>query len=82
MPAAQNKQPDQRRIVASLSAECNVPLGEMAALYERERAELAQDARITKFLHIFATRRVLEIVRERGLGRPATKAAAPILIPA
>ena len=82
MPAAQNKQPDQRRIVASLSAECNVPLGEMAALYERERAELARGARITKFLHIFATRRVLEIVRERGLGKRATKAAAPLLIPA
>ena len=33
-------------------------LGEMAALYEHARAELAPGAHITKLLHVFATRSV------------------------
>jgi len=61
------KQPDQKRIVAALASECHVPIGEMATLYEHERAELALSAHITKYLHIFATRNVLEILRRRGL---------------
>jgi hypothetical protein len=78
MPVPQEKQPDQRRIVASLSAECNMPIGEMAALYEHERAKLALGAHVTRFLHIFATRKVLDIVRERRLAKqsPATAAFA------
>jgi len=71
MPAPQDKQPDQGRIVASLAVECDMPIGEMAVLYEHERAELAQGARVTKFLHIFATRKVLEILRERALVKHA-----------
>jgi hypothetical protein len=53
----------------------------MAALYERERARLATDAHITKFLHIFATRKVLETLSERGLDEQASKPAkaAPIV---
>jgi hypothetical protein len=78
MPAKQDKQPDQVRIVASLSAECNMPVGEMAALYEHERAALAQGAHITKFLHIFTTRKVLEIVRERALAKSLSKRPALI----
>ena len=69
MPASREKQPDQGRIVASLAVECHVPVAEMAALYEHERADLALSARITKFLHIFATRNVLEILRKRGLDK-------------
>jgi hypothetical protein len=80
MPARQEKQPDQRRIVASLAVECHMPVGEMAALYEHERAELALGAHISKFLHIFATRKVLEIVRERGLDKQASKLAEPALL--
>ena len=64
------KQPDQKRIVALLAAECHVPIDDMTTLYERERAELALSAHITKFLHIFATRNVLEILRQRGLDTP------------
>ena len=65
------KQPDQTRIVAALASECHMPLGEMATLYEHERAELALDAHITKYLHIFATRNVLETLRRRDLGKRA-----------
>jgi hypothetical protein len=67
MPARHDEQPDQRRIVASLAAECHVPIREMATLYEHERAELALGAHVTKFVHIFATRNVLDILRERGI---------------
>ena len=69
MPAAKEKQPDQNRIVASLATECHMPVGEMAALYEHERAELASDAHITKYLHIFATRKVLEVLHQRDLDK-------------
>jgi hypothetical protein len=61
------KQPDQKKVVASLAAECHVSVGDMALLYEHERAGLAEDAHLTKFLHIFATRNVLEILRKRSL---------------
>jgi hypothetical protein len=69
MPAATGKQPDQKRIVASLAKECHMPVGEMAALYEHERAELASGALITNYLHIFATRKVLEILHQRDLDK-------------
>jgi hypothetical protein len=77
MPAPREKQPDQGRIVAWLALECRMPVAEMAALYERERARLATDARITKFLHVFATRKVLETLSERGLDEPASKPVEP-----
>ncbi len=80
MPATHERQPDQGRIVASLAVECHMPIGEMAALYEHERAELALGAQVTKFLHIFATRNVLEILRVRGLDKqPSTLAEPPML---
>lgn len=82
MPAPHQQQPDQSRIVASLAVECHMPLGEMAALYEHERAELALGAHITKFLHIFATRNVLEILRERGLDKQPSTPSEPALIAA
>ena len=80
MPATHEKQPDQGWIVASLVVECQMPVGEMAALYERERAELALGARVTKFLHIFATRNVLEILRVRGLAKQPSKLAEPPML--
>ncbi|HYN59493.1 MAG TPA: DUF3562 domain-containing protein [Rubrivivax sp.] len=69
MPATNEKQPDQKRIVASLATECHLPIGEMATLYEHERAELALGAHITKYLHIFATRNVLNALRQRDLDK-------------
>jgi hypothetical protein len=78
MPSKNQKQPDQSRIVASLASECHLPIGEMATLYEHERAELAVGAHITKYLHIFATRNVLKLLRKRRLERrsPAPSALA------
>jgi hypothetical protein len=81
MSALPEKQPDQKRIVASLAAECHVPIDDMATLYEHERAELASSAHITKFLHIFATRNVLEILRQRGLDAPPSAPAVPLPLP-
>jgi hypothetical protein len=40
-----------------------------ATLYERERAELALGAHITKYLHIFAVRNVLDALRQRDLDK-------------
>jgi hypothetical protein len=70
MPAKNDKQPDQTKIVAALAAECHVPVADMALLYEHERQVLAQGARITKFLHLFATRNVLKTLRQRHLETP------------
>ena len=82
MPTTIEKEPDQNRLVALLASECHVPVGEMATLYEHERAELALSAHITKYLHIFATRNVLELLDRRDLdknvaatGKPAGLAA-------
>lgn len=74
------KQPDQNRIIASLATECHVPMGEMTTLYEHERAELELGARVTNYLHIFATRKVLEILerRERDLQVETDGSAASV----
>ncbi len=77
MPTKNEKQPDHKRIVASLASECHLPLGEIATLYEHERAELAVGAHISKYLHIFATRNVLEILRQRELGRQTSARGLP-----
>jgi len=74
MPNPAEKPPDQERIVALLAEESRQPVADVEQLYERERAELALAAHITKFLHIFATRNVQEILRKRAIeksGRPA-----------
>ncbi len=75
MSAPQEKQPDQKRIVAFLAEESQVPEDVVAKLYECERAELAIDAHITKFLHIFAIRNVQEILRKQSLEKLAMPAA-------
>ncbi len=66
MPA-RDKEPDQKRIVEFLAEESRFPVDEVAALYERERAELAMAAHVTSFLHIFAIRNVQAILRRRNL---------------
>ena len=66
MYATADKQPDQTRIVAFLAEESHQPVADVAKLYEHERAELASDAHITKFLHIFAVRNVQAILKERA----------------
>ncbi len=67
MSAHQEKQPDQKRIVALLAEESQVPLADVARIYEHERAQLAIGARMTKFLHIFAIRNVQKILGTRGV---------------
>jgi hypothetical protein len=71
MPAITEKQPDPKRIVISLAAECHVPVAEMALLYEHQRAVLALEAHNTQYLHIFATRNVLDMLHQRELDHPA-----------
>jgi len=71
MSAPPEKQPDQQAIVALLAEESQLPVDDVAKLYEHEHATLAVGADITKFLHIFATRNVREILRQRGIDRLA-----------
>lgn len=80
LPASLEKPPDQQRIVATLSAQSHVPTGDVAVLYERERARLAVDAHITKFLHIFAVRNVQEILRKCGTDKRPPRPGDPSLL--
>ena len=71
MSISQEKQQDQqRRIVASLAGDSDVPIADVATLFERERAGLAVGARITTFLNIFAIRHVQAILRQRSADKP------------
>jgi len=67
MPAPNPMQPDQQQIVAFLARQAHVSVGDVAELYEHERAELAVGAHILTFLPIFAIRNVQEILRRRAL---------------
>lgn len=81
MSAPEDKQPDQARIVALLAEESQLPVDDVAKLYERERAELAAGAHITQFLHVFAIRNVQDILRKRAIERTALQAAGrPLLL--
>jgi len=67
MSLSQAKQPDQKRVIARLAAEFQLPAEDVAKLYERECAALAIGAQVTKFLHIFAIRHVQEMLRKRDI---------------
>jgi len=58
-------QTDHSRIVAFLAKESQLPLADVARLYEVEFAKLAVDARVTQFLDIIAIRHVQAILRNR-----------------
>ena len=73
MPAVQTE-PDRNRTIASLAAQFQAPVDAVAALYEDERAGLAADANVTQFLHIFAARRVEDVLRKRAPAQAATTA--------
>jgi hypothetical protein len=68
MPALAKTQPDQTRSVEILADEFRVPVAEVAAGYERERAMLETAAVVTKFVPIFAIRKVRENLQQRALG--------------
>ena len=69
MSAQPQKPTDQAEIVALLAAKYLLPIGDVATLYEDERAKLALSAHVAAFVDIFATRNVLEILRRRGASR-------------
>jgi hypothetical protein len=71
--------PDQARIVAFLARDSEVPIDEVARLYENERAKLETGAHIKGFLSIFAIRNVQEILFRRRAEAPPrpTLSAAP-----
>ena len=81
MSAPQEIQPDLKLIAAFLAKGSQVPLEDIAKLYEHEHAKLATGAHITKFLHIFAIRKVQEILRKRGIEQLAKPAAGRPLLP-
>ena len=68
-------QPDskshQQRAIEFLARESQVPIDEVARLYEKEWAELGDGARITGFLAIRTARNVRETLRRRSLGVPS-----------
>jgi hypothetical protein len=66
-----SKKSHQRRAIESLARESQVPIDEVARLYEDEWAELEDGARITRFLAIFTTRNVREMLRRRSVGKRA-----------
>jgi len=70
--APEENKPDQKRIVAALAKKSQVPVDEVAQLYERTHAELSIGAHITKFLHILTLRNVQETLRKRGSERLAS----------
>ena len=77
MFAPQSRQADQTRIIESLARQSEIPINEVARLYESELAELKVGAQITSFLHIFATRNVQETLRTRSAARsPPAQGAA------
>jgi len=69
-----DKQPDQKRIVAFLAGDFHLPFEDVAKIYEEQRAELCLSAHNTKFVDIFATRNVEEILRKRSLDQKAAQA--------
>ena len=73
MYADHSKGSHQQRAIEFLAQESQVPINEVAQLYEDERAGLEVGARITGFLPIFAIRKVREMLRRRSAGkRPST----------
>ena len=70
------REPDRKRTVTDLAAEFHAPVDAVAALYEREWADLVRGARITTFLDIFVVRKVQDALRRRDRDE-STAPAAP-----
>jgi len=69
MHADHSKGSHQQRAIEFLAQESQVPINEVARLYEDERAELEVGARLTGFLPIFAIRKVREMLCRRSAGK-------------
>ena len=59
-----------QRALELLARESQLPVNEVARLYEKARAELEAGARIRSFLDIFALRNVRRMLRQRSRGKP------------
>jgi hypothetical protein len=75
MSADHSKRSHDQGAIEFLAQESQVPVNEVAQLYEDERAELGVGARITTFLPIFAFRNVREMLRRRSAGKAAQRVA-------
>ena len=74
-----------QRTIEHLARESQVPVDEVAQLYDNARAELEAGARIKGFIGIFAIRNVRRLLRQRKLQggedrRAASKATVGALI--
>ena len=58
-----------QRAIESLAQESQVPVSEVAQLYDNAHAELEVGARIKSFLGIFAIRNVRKMLRQRSPGK-------------
>jgi len=72
MPTLFSKESHHRRAIESLAEESQVPVNEVAQLYEHAHAELEAGARVRSFLGIFALRSVRKTLLERSHRRPRT----------
>ena len=70
MPSPFSKESHHERALEFLAEESQVPVNEVARLYEDARAELEAGARVRSFLGIFALRKVRNTLRERSRGKP------------
>jgi tellurite resistance protein len=59
------KQHEKDSIVALLASESDLPIAEVARLYDTEHAQLDANSDIKQYLPIFAIRKVREILRRR-----------------
>jgi hypothetical protein len=66
MYADHRKGSHDQRAIEFLAEESQVPVNEVAQLYERALAELGVGARIRSFLGIFAIRNVRKILSQRS----------------
>ena len=60
MPSLQSKEAIEQRNIASLAAEFAMPMTEVSALYEAQRARLMNGATVGKYFSIFAVRNIRE----------------------
>lgn len=70
MPDPFSKESHHQRAIESLAEESQVPVDEVAQLYEDTHAELEAGAHIRSFLGIFALRNVRKTLRQRSRAEP------------
>ena len=70
MPSPFTKESHHERALESLAVESQVPVNQVARLYEDVHAELEAGARIRSFIGIFALRKVRKTLGDRSRGKP------------